>query len=173
MSSKEIYRGRSIDLTLDTVTLPNGQVAELEIVHHTGGAAAVAVDDKKQVCLIRQYRYAAAQEYLWEIPGGKLDGGEPPMPAARRELLEEAGVRAASVVELGMVWTSPGVFKERLFLFLATDLTLTDAQHENEEVIEVHWVPLDQALTWAYDGTISDAKSVIGVIWAAQKLQQR
>src|SRR3989304_680585 len=89
-----IFKGRIIRLTLDTVQLPNGATAGLEIVHHPGGAAVVALDAAGRVCLLRQYRHAAGG-WMWELPAGKLDGGEPPLTTAQRELQEEAGLHAA------------------------------------------------------------------------------
>src|SRR3569832_1828353 len=88
------FKGRVVSLTVDEVTLPNGHRAGLEIIHHPGGAAAVAIDDKQQVCLLRQYRLAAG-DWLWELPAGKLEPNEPPLETAQRELIEEAGTRAS------------------------------------------------------------------------------
>ena len=159
------FSGRVIRVTTDEVVLPNGQRVELEVVHHPGGAAAVALDDERRVCLLRQYRYVAAG-WLWELPAGKLEPGEPPLATAQRELIEEAGVSARHWRSLAGCLSSPGVFSERLHLFLATGIAPAKIAHERAEVIEVHWVPLAQACTWAIDGTISDAKSALGLLRA-------
>jgi len=159
------YDGRVIRVTTDEVLLPNGHRTLLEVVHHPGGAAIVALDPQLRVCLLRQYRYVAVG-WLWELPGGKLEPDEPPLDTARRELAEEAGVSARDWHSLEYVWSSPGVFAERLYLFLATGLTAAKPAHERSEVIEIHWIPLQQACQWALDGTIADCKTVIGLLRA-------
>jgi len=161
------FSGRIIQVTTDEVALPNGHRALLEVVHHPGGAATVALDDERRVCLLRQYRYVV-DGWLWELPAGKLEPNEPPLKAAARELREEAGVSASRWQSLGTILTSPGVFSERLHLFLARGLGPSATAHERAEVIEVHWVPLAQACAWALDGTIADAKTAIGVLRAQQ-----
>jgi len=160
------FRGRIISLTTDEVTLPNGHRAELEVVHHPGGAAAVAIDDSKRVCLLRQYRYVAGG-WLWELPAGKLEPNEPPLTTAQRELVEEAGVSASCWESLGTYLSSPGIFTEVLHLFLATGVKPAQSAHEQAEVIESHWIPFDQAYQWAIDGTIRDGKTAIGLIRAS------
>ncbi len=157
-----LFRGRIITLEQGEVELPNGFRTELEIVRHPGGAAIVAIDDRNRVCLLRQYRHAVG-EWLWELPAGKIDHGEPPGQTARRELQEEAGCTARTWRELGYMISSPGVFTERVYCYLATDLEPVPSAHEDEEVIEIHWIDFEAALAMARDGRISDAKSVIGL----------
>ncbi len=160
-----VYRGKIIDLYLELVTLPNGVKAELEIIRHPGGAAVVALDDDNRVCLLRQYRHVAGG-WLWELPAGKLDPGEPPDATARRELEEEAGLRASRWEPLGSIVSSPGVFTEIVHLFLARNLVPVPANTEEHELIEVHWVPFTEALFRAQTGEITDAKTVIGLFRA-------
>jgi len=162
------FRGRVIRVTVDEVDLPNGRRAGLEVVHHPGGAAAVAIDSQDRVCLLRQYRYVA-NGYVWELPAGKLETGEPPLNTAQRELIEEAGISARTWSDLGTVLSSPGVFSEVLYLYLALDLEAATAAHEPSEVIEVHWVPLAEACERALTGDITDAKTVIGLLRAAHQ----
>jgi ADP-ribose pyrophosphatase len=164
--SRHIHAGRVVSLSVDTVRLPNGEEIELEIVHHPGGAAVVALDDDGRVCLLRHYRHAAGG-WLWELPAGKLDAGEPPAGTARRELAEEAGVAAREWRELGPVVSSPGVFTEVVHLFLARDLRPVPTAREPGEVFETHWVPLAAAVERALSGDIVDAKTVIGLLRAA------
>jgi 8-oxo-dGTP pyrophosphatase MutT (NUDIX family) len=159
------FKGRVISVTTDEVVLPNGHHASLEVVHHPGGAAVVALDSEQRVCLLKQYRYVAGG-WLWELPAGKLEPREPPLATARRELIEEAGVSARQWQSLGDVLSSPGVFSEVLHLFLATDLAPAGLAHEHAEVIEIHWVPLTEAHEWALTGKIRDAKSIIGLMRA-------
>lgn len=164
-TKKTIYNGKVIRLCLERVRLPNGADAELEIIHHPGGAAVVALNDVGQVCLLRQYRHAAGG-WLWEIPAGKLDAGEQPLSTAQRELQEEAGMRAQAWQALGKIVSSPGVFTEAIHLFLARRLTAVPAQTEEQEVIEVHWLAWAEAWRMAESGEIQDAKTLAGLLRA-------
>jgi len=169
--SKKIYSGRVIELTVDTVILPNQQTVELEIIHHPGGAAIVAINNHNQVCLIKQYRYVV-QDWLWELPAGKIEHQEDPMQTAKRELKEEAGVTANDWQSLGSYISSPGVFSEVVHLYLANDIRCGELQHEHDEVIEVHWVDLEQARKMALDNTISDGKSALTILRACDRLDK-
>jgi len=164
------FAGRVVRVTTDEVVLPNGHRTVLEVVHHPGGAAAVALDAHEHVCLLRQYRYVAGG-WLWELPAGKLESGEPALATAQRELIEEAGVSARQWESLGICLSSPGVFTERLHLFLASGISPARPAQEHAEVIEVHWVPLDAACHWAIDGTISDCKTALGLLRARARLR--
>ncbi len=167
---RTIFQGKVVDVGVERVRLPNGREVDLEVIRHPGGAAAVAVDDRQRVCLLRQYRHVAGG-WLWELPAGKLDPGEGPAATAERELAEEAGVFAASWDSLGRLHSSPGVFTEIIYLYLARGLSEVDLGHEAEEVIEVHWLPLVDALAWCADGTITDAKTLIGLYRADAALR--
>jgi ADP-ribose pyrophosphatase len=167
---RSVFRGRVIDVALETVELPTGREAELEIVRHPGGAAAVALDAAGRVCLLRQYRHAAGG-WLWELPAGKIDPGEDPVETARRELAEEAGVQAQEWTDLGRMHSSPGVFTEIIYLYLGRDLRPAALDHGHDEVIEVHWLPLARAVQWCRDGTVTDAKSLVGLFRAAALLE--
>ena len=169
-SIRNVFTGRVLTLNLERVRLPNGRIAELEIAHHPGGAAVVALDDAGRVCLLRQYRHAAGG-WLTELPAGKLDGGEPPLECAQRELAEEAGVTARQWEKLGECFSSPGVLTEVLHLFLARGLAPADAGPEEHEVFEASWVPLDEAVDLAAGGQLRDAKTLIGLLWAREQLR--
>lgn len=163
------FAGRIITVTVDEVVLPNGTRAALEVVHHPGGAAVVAVDAKAQVCLLHQYRYVAGG-WIWELPAGKLEPGEPPLATAQRELAEEAGLRARTWTSLGAFFSSPGVFGEVLHLYLAQDLEPVPSRPEANEVFEVHWRPFAQAREQALSGVIRDGKTALGLLRAAPRL---
>ncbi len=168
---KTIYRGRVIELTVETVRLPNGAQAELEIIHHPGGAAVVALDAERRICLLHQYRHAAGG-YILELPAGKIDNREPPFETAQRELEEEAGHRAARWDSLGHYVSSPGVFTEVVHLYLARDLSAATAAPEQHEVFEVRWTPLREALDMATTGKISDGKSLVAIFRTVQRFPE-
>jgi len=168
-TTRSIYQGRVLDLGIESLTLPNGERLELEVVRHPGGAAVVALDARERVCLLRQYRHATGG-WLWELPAGKLEAGEQPQTTAKRELLEEAGVQAGQWQTLGDILMTPGFCDEVIHLFLARGLTHIDAQPEAHEVIEVHWLPFDQALARVYDGTFRDAKTMLGLTLAEKSI---
>ena len=164
---KHVFTGRVIEVNIERVRLPNGAVADLEIIRHPGGAAVVAIDADDRVCLLRQFRHAAGG-WVWELPAGKIDNREPPFDTARRELEEEAGMAAAAWQPLGDYLSSPGVFTEVVHLFLATQLTPLPPRPEEHEVFEVHWLPFRDVLQMARSGELRDGKSLVGVYRAAE-----
>ena len=166
---ERVYQGRMIQLGIETITMPNGVIVELEIVRHPGGAAVVALDEREQVCLLRQYRHAAGG-WLWELPAGKLEPGEPAQTTAARELAEEAGLRASRWDSLGKLIATPGFCDEIIHLFLARNLTETTAQPETHELFEIHRIPFAAALEQVYNGTIIDAKTMLGLTLAAKTI---
>lgn len=164
--STPIYRGRVIDVVLEHCLLPNGHEVDLEIIRHPGGAAAVALNASSHVGLIYQYRHAAGG-WIWELPAGRIDLGEEPLQTAQRELIEEIGMEAMQWQPLGFSYSSPGVFNEVIHLYLATELEPRSQALGADEVLEVYWVPLTEALQWAVSGKINDSKTIIGLFRAA------
>ena len=164
-----VYSGRVITVNVETVRLPNGHVTDLEIIHHPGGAAIVAVDAEQRVCLIRQFRHAAGG-WIWELPAGKLEPNEPALATAKRELIEEAGTEGSVWVSLGDYVSSPGVFTETVKLFMVHGLKPSKMAHEPAELIEVHWVPIDGSLPRALAGEINDGKTALGLLRAQAQL---
>lgn len=169
MNSKDSNRfhGRIIHAGAEQVKLPDGRIMLMDVVRHPGGAAVVALDDQRRVCLLFQYR-GVMDEWLWELPAGKIDDQEPPLATAQRELQEEAGMIAGSWRELGISISSPGVFTEKVWLYLAGDLQEVEQQVEEHEIFERHWIDFKEALRWAASGKISDAKTVVGLFRAAE-----
>jgi len=157
------FKGRVITVNIETVLLPNGHLAALEIVRHPGGAAIVALDQHNNICMLRQYRHAAGG-WLWELPAGKLETGEPPLHTAQRELIEEAGVTASNWYDLGRMLPSPGVYAEVIYLFIARGLSPCVTAHEDHEVIEVHWLPFDEVWQRTVDGEYPDAKTAVAIL---------
>lgn len=165
-SPRDIYRGRVVHLTVEDATLPNGHQVPLEIVRHPGAAAIVALDEHGAVTLIRQYRHAVGG-YLWEVPAGKLDPGEPPALCAARELAEEVGLVAARMEAVGSIVTCPGFCDEVIYLFVATELSTVPTRREADEVIDVvKTLSLPQAMSMVRDGEIRDAKTIAALLQA-------
>ncbi len=165
---KSIYKGEVVDLGLESVTLPNRQTMQLEVVRHPGGSAVAALDAENRVCLLRQYRHAAGG-WLWELPAGKIDAPESPQHTARRELQEEAGLLAEDWRMLGSFLSTPGFCDERIYLYQARKLTATRTSHHPHEIIEVHWVEFTQALEWVQNGEIVDGKTMLGLLMIQQE----
>jgi ADP-ribose pyrophosphatase len=168
---REIYNGRIVNLRIERVTLPNGAAVDLELMHHVGASAVVALDERRQVVLLRQYRHAAGG-YIWEVPAGMLASpDEAPEACAARELREEAGVTAGELTRLGMIFPTPGFCDERIHLFLARALTRGEhGRDADEDIAELRWVPLAEALAMTRRGEIVDAKTMCGLHLAAAAL---
>ncbi|MFN2399788.1 MAG: NUDIX hydrolase [Gemmatimonadaceae bacterium] len=171
ISSERVYSGRIVNLDVDRVRFPNGSEGRLEIVRHPGASAIVPFlsdpeGEDPQILIIRQYRYAAGG-YLYEIPAGTLDDGEDPEVCARRELQEETGCTAETVEYLYTMLTTPGFTDERIHVFMATGLTRGVTKHEEDEFVEVETVTMSRALAMIKAGEIQDAKSALGILYAA------
>jgi ADP-ribose pyrophosphatase len=171
LETKRIHQGRVINLDVDTVRFPDGSTGELEIVRHPGAAAVVPFvsdprGDDPTILLIKQYRYAANGPLI-EIPAGRVNPGEDPQTCARRELLEEVGVKAGRLERLTTIWTTPGFTDERIHLFWASDLAADKHAREPDEFIEVTPRPLSEALALIRDGGISDAKTALSILFVA------
>jgi 8-oxo-dGTP pyrophosphatase MutT (NUDIX family) len=168
--TRTVFEGQVVRLGIESLTLPNGEPLELEIVRHPGGAAVVALDEDRRVCLLRQYRHAAGG-WLWELPAGKLEKEEEPQATAARELAEEAGLRAGQWHRLGTVLTTPGFCDESIHLYLVEQLSPVTAQQERHELIEIHWLPFTRAIEQVHDGTIHDAKTMLGLLLAETRIR--
>lgn len=168
---KTQYQGDIIRLETGKVTMPDGHCLAVEVVHHPGGAAIVAMNDSCEVCILRQYRFIL-DDWIWELPAGKRDNNEAPIKTAKRELQEEAGLLASHWQPLGESISSPGVFTERIWYYLATDLEQIATAQEQGECMEVHWIPLDELVKRCMDGDIEDGKTIIGLMRAAACLNQ-
>ncbi len=164
-----VYDGRVVKVAVADVALPSGRTVELEIIRHPGAAAVVPFVSEDEILLIEQYRFAADGE-IWEVPAGKLDGGEDPALCAARELEEEAGHRAGRIERLGDVLTTPGFTDEVIHLFAAFDLEPTEQRLEPDEVISVVPTPFDEAIAMVWDGRIRDGKSALALLHAARRL---
>lgn len=159
LERRPVFHGRVVDLAVERVELPNGEVCELELIRHPGAAAVLPLTATGEVVLVRQYRHATGG-WLLEVPAGKLDPDEAPEACARRELEEEVGWRAGRLEPLGWIWSSPGFADERIWLFLATELELAAQSLEADELLHVELLPFEQAVALASEGQIVDCKTV-------------
>ncbi len=171
IESRRAYTGRIISLDVDRVRFPDGSVGELEMIRHPGASAVVPFlsdprGEDPQVLMIRQYRYAA-EDYLLEIPAGRLNAGEDPRDCALRELKEETGCSADQIDHLFTMYTTPGFTDEKIHLFMATGLVAGETKHEADEFLDLEPMLLSRALELVETGEIMDAKTVVGLLFAA------
>lgn len=178
IESRSVFRGRMLDVRVETVAYPDGGRGELEIVRHPGAAAVLPLATAGERCdggtssgviLLRQYRHAVGG-VIWEVPAGKLDGDESAEDCARRELREETGITARRLERLTILCTTPGFTDERIHLFLATGLTFGPSDREGHEFIEVRTVDGPEALEMVRRGEIGDAKTVACLLLAAERI---
>ena len=158
-----IYKGRILSLYNDEVALADGSESMREYVHHNGGSSVLAVDNEGYIYLVEQFRYPY-REMLLEIPAGKVDVGESAYDCAMRELKEEVGLQANSLIDLGVIYPSPGYTDEPLHIFLATDFEVGENRLDEHELLNVKKIKFDQALRMVECNEIKDAKSVIAIL---------
>jgi ADP-ribose pyrophosphatase len=168
VSSEEIFDGKLIKVVRDTVR-EGDKTYTREVVHHPGGAGVVPYFDDGTTALVRQYRHPTVR-YVLEIPAGKLDPGELPAETAARELEEELGVVAGRMEQLSEFYSTPGFCAEKLWVFLATNLRETALNHGEDEIIEIVRLPFTRALEMIASREIEDAKTIIALLLAAQRL---
>ncbi|NOX96906.1 MAG: NUDIX hydrolase [Nitrospirae bacterium] len=168
--SRQVYKGKIINLRIDEVILPNGKEAIREIVEHQGAVAAVPLLPGGEVILIRQFR-KPVEEVIYEIPAGKLEKGEEPRSCAERELEEEIGYRAGKLKKLLSFYPSPGFSSELIHLFLATHLEKKQQNLESDEFLEPVILKFKEALKMIEEGTIKDGKTITGLLLARQFLR--
>lgn len=158
-----IFNGRIITVHEDTVSLVDGTSAKREIVDHNGGVAIVALTDDCEVLTVRQFR-APYKELVCEIPAGKLEKGEDPLEAGKRELLEECGATAENIFELGKIYPTPGYCSEIIHIYGATGLSFGKQRLDEGEFLDVCPIPLEKAFARCMSGEYRDAKTIIGIM---------
>ncbi len=164
VSSKTVFEGKIVKVTVDQARLPDGSMSTREVVYHPGGVAILPLDENNQVTLVRQYRYPIGQTLL-ELPAGKLDhGAEEHLLGAQRELSEEAGLEAAEWTYLGYLLASPGFCDEALHMYLARGLTGVSRHPDEDEFLDVVTMPFGELARQVMDGTVTDAKTVAAVL---------
>ena len=169
--SRRVYTGRVLNLDIDQVRFPDGSSGELEIIRHPGASAVLPflsdpAGPDPQILLIKQYRYAA-EDFLYEVPAGRLDPNEAPLDCARRELLEETGCTAERVEPLYTFYTTPGFIDERIHGFIATGLTRGESKREADEFMTLETMTLSRSLELIQKGEIRDGKTTVLILFAA------
>ncbi|MBI2266043.1 MAG: NUDIX hydrolase [Armatimonadetes bacterium] len=172
LSSEILYDGLIIRVRMDTVKTRSGRTTKREIVEHPGAAAVVALNDRNEVLLVRQYRKATEQTTI-EIPAGKLDPGESPEICIRRELGEETGYAVSTLDKLAYFYLTPGISDEKTHLFLATLGERNPSLQIPDEIGDHFFVPLAEALEMVDEGQIPDAKTIAGLLMAQRRLRGR
>ena len=168
LNSQRVFDGRVFNVTVDTVS--EGELTyQREVVHHNGSAVIVPVFDDGTVALVRQYRHPAVR-YLLEVPAGTLAKGERPEIGAARELKEELGLVAARLEKLSEFFVSPGFCEEKMWVYLATELSEGEQALEEDEILDVVRLPIADALEMITSGEIEDAKTIIGLMLAAPRV---
>lgn len=169
ISTRPVFEGRIITLQVDEVRLPNGETATREIVRHPGAVAVMALIDDKML-VVEQYRKPLEKSQV-EIPAGKLDKGEEPLEAAKRELEEETGYKAGKIRHVSSFYTSPGFADEILHLYVAEELIKGQVQLDEDEFLDCEAISLEEAEAYIADSRISDAKTIMAVYaWKLYKL---
>jgi ADP-ribose pyrophosphatase len=169
ISSREVLKNKLFTVAEEVATDPGGFHIQRFIVRHPGSAVMMPVDGKDRVLLVKQFRLPARRE-LWELPAGRLDPGESPLEAAKRELREETGYKAKKWVKLASFWATPGYVDEKMNLFLALDLTPGEQEPTGDERIETRWFPKTELSDLIRAGKVLDGKTIIGYfLWLEYK----
>ncbi len=161
ISSREVLKNKLFTVVDEVAKDPSGFEIHRSIVRHPGSAVMMAVDEEDRVLLVKQFRLPAEQE-LWELPAGRIDPGESPLEAAKRELREETGFEAEEWTPLVTFWASPGYVDEKMNIFLAHGLTEGEQQPMEDERIEIGWFGKDELSQMVRRGEILDGKTMIG-----------
>lgn len=161
------YRGKIVNMRVDEALLPDGTVAKREVVEHNGGLCVVALTDNDEIYLVKQFRFPY-QEVIWEIPAGKRDGNEDPMLGAIRELKEETGTTADTVIPIGELYPSPGYCGEIIWMYAAKGLHSGDKKLDEDEFLEAEKFPIDKVIDMIMSGEIKDAKTQAAVLKVAE-----
>jgi ADP-ribose pyrophosphatase len=168
LSHQEVYQGKIVDLHVDTIRQASGRTTVREVVLHPGGVTAVPVLDDGRLLLIRQFRYPIGK-YIFELPAGKLDSGQPPLDTMARELEEETGYSATNLVHECSFYTTPGISNELIHFFIARNLTPCVQRLEEGEHLTVEALTLEECLQKITAGEICDGKTILGILWYQMK----
>ena len=167
ISSDRIYTGKVISLKVDTVEIANKGYKKREIVEHPGAVGIVALTDDNKIVLIKQFRKAIEQT-IWEIPAGKMENGETPRECAIRELKEETGYSTNKIELIHEFFTSAGFSNQKIYIFLATELSKGEPNFDDDEIIEQYEIDINEAKDMVIKNVIKDAKTTIGILLAKE-----
>ncbi|HLR20429.1 MAG TPA: NUDIX hydrolase [Tissierellaceae bacterium] len=171
MKSDKIYEGKILNLRIDTIELPDKKYSKREIIEHPGSVGIIAITDDNCLILVKQYR-KAAEDFLYEIPAGKLEVNEEPRETAIRELREETSYEANKLNYISEFYTSPGYCNEKIHLFLAEDIYITDLDPEPDEFIETVEFNINELINMINKGEIIDSKTIIGIYYVKDYLNK-
>lgn len=166
MSQDYKYKGKIVNMRVDEALLPNGQTALREVVEHPGGVCIAALTDERELLFVRQFRYPYG-EVVCELPAGKLERGEDPLLAGKRELAEETGATAEQYTSLGKLYPTPGYCGEIIHLYLAEGLSFGASNPDEDEFLEAERIPLEKAVQMVLNGELPDAKTQVLVLKVA------
>ena len=170
LTSEQVYKGKIVNIRLDSVELVNGKTSFREVVEHAGGVVILAVDDNNRAYMVRQFRYPIGRAML-EVPAGKLEKGEDPLEGAIRELREETGLTAEKLVYFGGTYPSPGFCDEQLHIYLALGLTHGEACPDEDEFLNLEVIDLDELVQMVMSGKLLDGKSINAIFMAREYLR--
>lgn len=170
LSSKSVFDGRILHITLDEIELPDGKKSKREVVNHPGGVAVAALDDDNNLLFVRQFRYPY-KEVVLELPAGKLEKGFTPLENGKRELYEETGAQGYSYISLGQLYPSPGYTSEIIHLYACRIKTQGNAKLDEGEFLNVEKIPLGKAVEMILNNQIPDAKTQVAVLKTAMLLK--
>ena len=157
------FKGKIVNLRVDDALLPNGNIAKREIVEHNGGVMVAPLDNEDNLYFVKQFRYPY-MEIVTELPAGKLEKGEDPFEAGKRELKEETGAVANKYVSLGQLYPTPGYCGEIIHMYLATELSFGEQNPDDDEFLEVYKIPLAKAVEMVLSGELKDRKTQTAIL---------
>lgn len=169
VSREYIFKGRIINLRVDDALLPDGSVAKREVVEHPGGVCVAALTENNELLFVEQFRYPYSKVVL-ELPAGKLEYGEDPFEAGKRELREETGAVAEEYESLGKLYPTPGYCGEIIHMYFAKNLTFTSQDLDSDEFLEVRKIPLKEAFKMVINNEIADSKTQVGIMKVYYKI---
>lgn len=172
VSTEEIFSGKIVRLRVDRVQMPGGKLAIREVVEHPGGVGIVAITDKDEIILVKQFR-KPLEKAIYEVPAGKIDKGEGHRECGLRELSEETGYTAENFEYLGYMYPSPGFTDEVTHLYVATGLTSGETHPDADEYLDIEYIPVDKVMEMIMNNEINDAKTIFGIFKALEYLKRR